>query len=117
MASDSHLRYLDADRIETPLPNLSAADVLDRHGRRLGSVDGVVVDPARRKAVYLVIRRDDLVRSRRRLLPFEDIHVDAASAVLRVDSDATTFEDFEARDYPAFSDDDLLTALFAHRAA
>jgi sporulation protein YlmC with PRC-barrel domain len=116
MVSD-HLRYLDADHVETPLPEFAAAEVVDRGGRKLGSVDGVVVDPSRRKAVYLVIRRGGLLGSRRELLPLEDIRVEAAGRVLRVDSDAITLEGFEARRYPAFSDDDLLTVMFADRAA
>jgi hypothetical protein len=117
MASDLHLRYLDADHVETPLPDFAAADVLDRRGHKLGSVDGVVVDPAQRKAIYLVIRRNTLSRTERRLLPLADIQVDAAGSVLRVDRDPAALEEFEERRYPAFSDDDLLKVLFPGRAA
>ena len=117
MPSDLHLRYLDADHVETPLADFGAADVLDQAGHKLGSVDGVVVDPAQRKALYLVIRRNGPVRTERHLLPLADIHVEAAGRVLRVDRDPAPLEEFEERRYPVFSDDDLLKALFPGRAA
>jgi sporulation protein YlmC with PRC-barrel domain len=117
MPSDLHLCYLDANHVETPLPDFAAADVLDKGGRKLGSVDGVIVDPAQRKAVYLVIRRSGLVRTERRLLPLADIQVEAAGRVLRVDRDPAALEEFEEHRYPEFSDDDLLRALFPDRAA
>ena len=115
MTSDSRLRYLQADHVEAPLREFSAAEVLDAGGQNLGSIDGVLVDPAQRKAVYLVIRRNGLLR-RRELLPLADLHVEPARDALRLTSPAQ-LEQFDPRQYPDFSDDDLVTALFADVAA
>jgi hypothetical protein len=116
MTGNSNLRYVDAGHIEAPLPEFGTVDVLDGGGRRIGSIDGVLVDPAERKARYLVIRRGG-VPPCRELLPLTNICVDPNARALRVDDEAVTLEKFEPQRYPAFSDDDLLTAIFANRAA
>ena len=60
----------------------------------------MIVDPAQRKAVYLVIRRNGLVRTERRILPLADIQVEAAGRVPRVDRDPAALEEFEEHRYP-----------------
>src|ERR671912_2554131 len=111
MTSESNLRYLGADHIEAPLTELRAADVLDANGRRLGSVDGVLLDPSQRKALYLVIRRDGGVRAHRELLPIADIQIEPDGRSLRVGGATLPLTKFDPQRYPAFSDDDLLTAI------
>src|SRR6185436_14342555 len=116
MTADSNLRYLDANHVEAPLAEFGAADILDYQGEKIGSIDGVLVDPGQRKAVYLVIRRGR-VKARRELLPIADLRVEPSGRALRLQSETAPLEKFDARRYPAFSDDDLITAMFANRAA
>jgi hypothetical protein len=116
MTCDPNLRYLDADHVEAPLTEFGAADILDCQGQKMGSIDGVLVDPGQRKAVYLVIRRGR-IGAHRELLPIADLHIEANGRALRLQSETAPLERFDPRRYPTFSDDDLLTAMFASRAA
>ena len=117
-ASETRFRYLDAERIEGPFAAFRGLEVLDAGRHKVGSVTGVLVDPAERHVSYLVVQRKGLFRSRRYLLPLTDIRVDAGRAALVLEDETKLpLGKFEPQRYPAFSDDDLLTALFANRAA
>lgn len=115
---DSQLRYLDADHIEGPLAQFDGADVVESDGRKLGKIVGALVDPAASRVAYLVIERKRLARARRYLLPLTDIRINAErSALLLDDGDQRLLDGFDRSRYPAFSDADLLKAIFANRAA
>lgn len=116
MTGESNLRYLDADHVDAPLPEFGAAEVRFSDGRKLGLVDGVVVDPAQRRALYLVIRRGGLLHARRELLPISDIQIEPDRRTLSVGNEVE-LQAFDRRHYPDFSDDDALTAIFATQAA
>ena len=78
----------------------------------------MVVEPAVRRARFLVIERPGKLRSRRYLLDADTPAVlDPNGQTLRVEADEDDLERFDARTIPTFSDDDLIEALFAKPAA
>jgi PRC-barrel domain len=108
----SHLCYLDTERLEGPL--FEPFDVRTRHGVKVGTFDGVVVDPAARCVRYLVVDRGRVFHERR-LIPVGPAHIDRTHRALRLvdDVDPSEWERFDARTYPPFSDEDLVTAMLA----
>ena len=111
------MRYLSAAQLEGPLPTLDHLDVRGRDDRSLGHLDGIVINPAERRVQYLVVDNDRFLRHHRYLLPLDDARVDTERQALQVDldrRDLNRLDEFDDDAIPAFSDDDLLTALFAH---
>jgi uncharacterized protein YrrD len=109
----SHLRFLDNSRLESPL--VEPLDVCTQTGTKIGTFDGVVVDPVERRVRYLVVDRGRVFQ-KRCLIPMAEARVDAAHHELRIDVDDTDTNDWERFDpvtFPTFSDDDLLTAMFS----
>ena len=56
LLATSELSYLDASKVSSPAGALSELDVLSAEGRRLGSIEGVVIDAAARRVRYLSVR-------------------------------------------------------------
>jgi len=112
----SQLRFLDSSRLESPL--VEPLDVRTQTGTRIGTFDGVVVDPLERRVRYLVVDRGRVFH-KRCLIPMPAVRVDAEHHELRIDVDDTDTNDWERFDpvtFPTFSDDDLVTAMFSTRA-
>ena len=113
----SQLRFLDNSRLESPL--VEPLDVCTQTGTKIGTFDGVVVDPVERRVRYLVVDRG-LVFHKRCLIPMAEARVDAAHHELRIDvdddTDTNAWERFDPVTFPTFSDEDLLTAMFSARA-
>ena len=115
----THLRYLNASKIESPVGVLSHLDVETVDGEPIGDLDGVLIDPDARCIRYYVVKpRRRLVR-RRYLLAADQ------PAVLEPDRKALRFQiaepglqclpEFKNDDIPEFSDNDLLSVMFAPR--
>ena len=112
----SQLRFLDNSRLESPL--VEPLDVCTQTGTKIGTFDGVVVDPVVRRVRYLVVDRGRVFH-KRCLIPMPAARVDAAHHELRIDVDDTdtnSWERFDPVTIPTFSDDDLVTAMFATQA-
>jgi sporulation protein YlmC with PRC-barrel domain len=112
----ARLRYLNATRLEGPVPRFDRLVVLNSEGRRVGRLDGIIIDPAQRRVRYLVVDDSGFFKHHRYLLPLAPTRVDTERPALRVDidsADLTRCEDFDPAAFPRFSDDDLLVALFA----
>jgi hypothetical protein len=115
-AATSHLRFLDNSQLESPL--VEPLDVRTKTGTKIGTFDGVVVDPAERRVRYLVVDRGRVFQ-KRCLIPMASARVDSAHHELRLDVDDTDTNEWERFDpvtFPKFSDDDLITAMFSTRA-
>jgi len=56
LLAPSELSYLDASKVSSPAGALSELDVLSAEGRRLGSIEGVVIEAAARRVRYLSVR-------------------------------------------------------------
>jgi hypothetical protein len=115
----SELCYLDAANVNSPAGVLSELDVVTVSGERLGSIAGVVIEAAARRARYFNIRSSGWLHRRHYLVDANQLaQVDPERKELRLLSD-------EVREVPdlgtavlrQFSDDDLLAALFSSRAA
>ena len=119
MSPDSaatRLRYIDPSHLEAPL--LKPLDVRARADATIGTFDGVVVDPAERRVRYLVVDRGGRFKHNRRLIPLPVASVDGEHNILRLevdDVDADDWQEFDVSTFPAFSEDDLITAIFAPR--
>ena len=112
----SQLRFLDNSRLESPL--VEPLDVCTQTGTKIGTFDGVVVDPVERRVRYLVVDRGRVFH-KRCLIPMPAARVDAVHHELRIDVDDTdtnAWERFDPVTFPTFSDDDLVTAMFSTRA-
>ena len=110
-----HLCFLDNDHLDAPL--VAPLDVLSRAGIKIGRFDGVIVDPAERRVRYLVVDRGSLSHERC-LIPLPSVCIDAEHHEMRLDiddDDPSEWQHFDAANFPPFSDDDLLTAMFARR--
>ncbi len=112
----TRLRYIDPSHLDGPL--LRPLDVRARADTTIGTFDGVVVDPAERRVHYLVVDRGWRFKPNRRLIPLSVASVDGEHNVLRLavdDVDADDWQEFDASTFPTFTDDDLITAMFARR--
>jgi len=118
-SGEGNLRYITASRVQTPLGSLAEFDVLDNDDGNVGKLEGVLVDPAERAARYLVVKSRRALRAKHYLLPLAPATVDAANKALHVDvqpDDLDELDDSPAKAFAPFSDEDLITALFAKRA-
>jgi hypothetical protein len=116
----ARLCYLSADRVEGPIDTFDRLEVRTRENERIGRLDGIIIDPAERRARYLVVDEDRFLRHHRYLLPLVPAQIDAEQHALRVDvdkDDLTDADEFDADAFPVFSDEDLMTALFARPGA
>ena len=118
MDNNPRFRYIDASHVEGTTQDLAGFNVLTATGRKLGELDGLIVDPPERRIRYLVVDRGKLFRQRRLLVPMSSVRLDVDHRALLVDLESgTECPDFEERAFPAFSDEDVLSALFRRSSA
>lgn len=105
------LRYLDAARIGNAGIDHEAS-VETGNGSLVGRLLGFIVDPQGRRLRYVVV---DSGRGGSRALPFGPACFDFEQRRLRMldDPGAEQCPEFDSVDFPAFSDDDLIAALFS----
>jgi len=102
-AADTGLCFLESRRLEAPLED--PMDVWTTSGKRIGTLDGVVVDPRAQRARYLVVDRGRLLPDRR-LIPLP-AHLDVAHQALEVDDiEPTECEKFHPAHFRRFIEDD-----------
>ena len=113
------LCYLDAASVQGPFPTCDGVGVWNDEDGMIGRLDGIVLDPESRHVRYLVVAAGRTFRRHRYLLPFLDMRVDVQHHAFCVDahkSDLACCEKFEPGAFHAFSDDDLMAALFPKSA-
>ena len=113
---DARLSYLEAESVLGPFLTCKDVSVRNDEDGDLGQLDGIVVDAEARQVRYLVVAAGGIFSRRRYLLPFSPTRVDANRHALCVDAHKTDLvrcEKFERRAFHRFSDDDLVSALFA----
>ena len=111
----ARLCYLNAAQVEGPLANFDGVEVRNRDDRKIGRLDGIIIDPSERRVRYLVVDDSGFLRHHRYLLPLSPTRIDAARPALRVDverADLRHCEEFDHNAFRSFSDDALLSALF-----
>ena len=116
----SGLTYLDASRVTSPAGVLSELEVLSAEGRRLGSIEGVVIDAAARHVRYLSVRISGWFGRRRYLVEADQLgQIEGERKAIRLLADPRreAVRGLDAASLRKFSDDDALAAMFSTRAA
>jgi hypothetical protein len=114
------LRYLTAECVDTPIGRLTDVTVVSPTGDRLGDLDGIIIDPAERRAPYMVVSRRRLLKTHRYLLPLMPsriVHHDSAVQLQVERRDLRSVPEIPSSGITSFSDDDLITAMFSTRPA
>ena len=112
------LRYLDADQVKHPSGTLAGVTVCSSDDEKLGDISGVLVEPASRRVRYFVVERRVALLPRRYMLAADTPAVlEAEDQKLRILSNIDDPERFDARRVERFSEEDAITAMFAHPAA
>lgn len=112
------LCYLEASKVVTPLGDLADVELCGPDDATVGTVDGVLIDPRDRRVRYFVVETPGWLRKRRFLLEGDTaIRLERGRRALRLEDEAELSTEFDSRSARPMTDDDLLTALFATRAA
>jgi hypothetical protein len=117
---NSNLRYLAASRVDTPVGDLHDAVVLSPSDEELGTLNGVLVDPQERRLCYFVVESSHWLGRRQHLVPAGFARVAPQRKALYLDVDSDRFhlcEQCRSDRLPPFSDEDLITSLFAPQRA
>jgi hypothetical protein len=114
----SPLRYLDAERVDTPFGLLARLMLVSPTDEKLGDVGGVLIDPLQREVRYFVIESRRLLKTHRYLLPLNPVRIDADALHTELESeDLRGLSEVRADSFLPFSDEDLIAAMFSTRAA
>lgn len=70
-----HLRHLDATQVAHPSGTLAGVEPRTASDETLGSIEGVLVEPACRRLRYFVVTRAAILARRRYLLPAEHLAI------------------------------------------
>jgi PRC-barrel domain len=108
--TSSHLRYVDADKLDTRVLDLDGLDVRNTRDDHIGDVEGLLIDTVSGRPRYLVIDSGGWFRSRRFLLPIAHARLDENRRTLRVDFDKETinrFPEMRSDRYEALTDEEL----------
>ena len=116
--SESPLRHLEADKVRTPVGNLGHIPVLSPTSGSLGELEGIIIDPRDRHVRYYVVESRRWLKTHHYLMPDRPMRLDPDCRALHVDlerDDLTQLPEVDVDEFPAFSDEDLLTTMFAER--
>lgn len=112
------LRYLDAASVRHRSGTLEGVCVCTEGNQPIGSLDGVLVEPATRRLRFYVVTRQQLPAAERYLVPAAATTVlDTAHATLRMDVDPDDVRPLGDEAVRPFSDEDMLNAIFTRPAA
>jgi PRC-barrel domain protein len=114
----SDLRYIAANRVDSPAGRLDGTVVVSASKETLGRLDGIVFDPTDRRIRGFVVESSGWLMSRRYLVPPVQARLDRDHHALEVDlneDEMSHLDEVNAQTFAPFSDDDLITALFHSR--
>jgi hypothetical protein len=106
----SRLRYLDAGAVDDTIADFDGLEVYGPDGRKIGDIDGFIVDLAAARAIHIVIDSGGWFTSRRLLLPIghSTIAPDRRSLQADVTQDGLRrLPEFDEEYFRAFTDDEL----------
>ena len=106
----SRFRYLDADDVDDAVVDYDGLDVLGSDDRKVGEIDGFIVDLMSRRVNYIVIDSGGWFTSRRLLLPIGHATVASDRQSLRVDVTRDTLKlmpEYHEERFRSFTDDEL----------
>ena len=114
------LRYLEANNVRCSLGNLADFQVCTSDAKSLGNIEGVLISPSTRRCEYFVIESRSLFEQHRFLLPVVEtgaIVEEPKTLKIAARKDELDLEKFTPSSVPQFSDEDLITTIFAQDAA
>ncbi len=117
---DSALRYIAAEHVDTPGGRLDGTVLVGASNETVGRLDGMVIDPIKRRVRYFVVRSRSWLATHRHLVPAMPARLDSQHKRLHVDIDAdelSQFGEVRPNTFPRYSDDDLVAAMFSPHAA
>jgi hypothetical protein len=118
--SDSTLRYIAAEHVDTPAGRLDGTVLVGPSDQAVGTLDGMIIDPIERHVRFFVVRSRSWLKTRLHLLPAAPARLDSEHRTLHVDinaEDLPQLPEIRSGAYPQYSDDDLIAALFSAHAA
>jgi hypothetical protein len=118
MATETRLRHLEAEKVDTPVGNLGHIPVLSPTEGSLGELEGVIIDPNERHVRYYVVESRGWLKTHRYLVPDAPFRLDPDRKALHLEleaDDLSQLPELQDDEFPPFTDDDFVTALFAHR--
>ena len=107
---------MQAQNVEIPAGRFAGLEVCSRDDEKLGDIDGVLIEPSARRVRYFVVKSTGWLSRQRYLLAVDDLaHVERDQNVLRMESRAAELprQIFDADTVRPFSDEDVVTAMFA----
>ena len=113
------LRYLDATSVEFAGGRLEGLSLFSQDDEALGVIDGVLIDPVKKRLRYYVVQAARIFNRRRYLVSADSPAVmfpEDRAVRVQARSDSIPRERFDSRSVPRFSDDDLLAAMFSGSA-
>lgn len=116
----SELSYLEASKVISPAGVLSDLEVVNAEGRRLGNIEGVIIEAAARRVRYLAVRSFGWFGGRRYLVPLDELgQLEGARKALHLRTDLRNkaVRGLDAAALRKFSAEDLLAAQFSPQAA
>lgn len=116
----ARLRYLDADDVDDAVVDYDGLDVHGPDGKKIGDVDGFIVDAAAQRVYYIVVDSGGWFSSRRFLLPVGHGQLTSDRRALQVDVTRDTlnrYPEFHEDRFSEFSDEELRTFERATAAA
>lgn len=116
-AIGANLRYIKAEQLATVEDRLDAAVVVGPQHNVLGRLAGALVDPLRRHVCFFVVESRSWFATHQYALPLATARFDRAHKELVVDVEPDGLREVHVDRFTRFSDQDLLDAMFAPRAA
>jgi hypothetical protein len=120
LEESADLRYLGAESVQCATGSLSDFHVCTNDAQPLGSIDGVLISPSSRRLEYFVIESPGRFVRRKYLLPIGAgpfVQADPQTLRVAVSKNELDLQMYAPRSIPEFTDDDLITTMFASDAA
>ena len=116
MLENHSLRYIDASHVASGVTDLAGFEVLTATGRKLGALNGLIVDPPERSIRFAVVDRNNQRQSAQLLVPISLAQLDVSRKALRVDLEGDgECPAFDPEAFPTFSIKDSQAAMFTAR--
>ena len=115
MESNDTLRFVEAEKLETPAGRLNDFVLVSPTDVTLGTLDGALVNPHDRQIRYYVVNTGGWFHGRRCLLPMTPARLETARHALQVDCEPEDLDQLARTDlhqFASFCDTDIVDTVF-----
>jgi len=115
MESNDTLRFVEAENLETPAGRLNDFVLLSPTDAKLGTLDGVLVNPHERQIRYYVVKTGGWFSGRRCLVPATPARLESERHALQLDLEPEDLDELPRTDlhqFASFRDTDLVDTVF-----